>query len=232
MAKKTNPLIWIGLAVVALFVFGIIALPGTEMAFQRSQATLDKPLFEMKFLSPPTKAVAGQDLSYEVEVKNVGASGELFVDSGLYPQKQIEGWYGKGINLLFALQTSVEDVKTCQPETFVDSKRVTLANGAMTTVKFTIQAPSAGTYYLNVGSFERCWEKDGDEGYRTGRVSKSPVVVSAAVTPPIEPPIITPPEEKFDLAEWWNGLGVLRWIIVVFIGVLLIAMLFPQQKNE
>lgn len=256
---KTNTALWVGIAIAALFVFGIVSIP--EMAlFKHETATTTKPLFDLKFLSPPTKAVASADLSWQVEVKNIGAAGTLFVDSGLYSAKQLEGFYGSPVNTLFALQTNVEDVKTCQPETFVDNKQVTLAAGAVTTVTFHITAPKEGTYYINAGSFERCWEKQGDEGYRTGRISRDPVIVSTkkivtgddctsdATTKCSDgTTVITAQcvggklastgnwcseEKPFNVKEWWDSLGIIKWIAIVFIGVLLIAVLFPQQKTE
>lgn len=228
MAQK-NTWIIIAAIVAAIVLFGSKQV--SEMSlFESPQASSSKPLFDVRFLSPPTMAIEGKDVSYNVEVRNVGAAGTLYVDSGLYPQSQIESWYGRKINLLFALQTKVEGARPCVPgETFVDRKQVTLDSGASTTVTFNVVAPKKGTYYLHAGSFEKCWERAGDEGYRTGRVSQTPVIVSkmsaATVTDEDE-------EERFDFAKWWENLGAIKWVIVGFIAVLLFATLFPQKAGE
>ncbi len=127
----------------------------------------DKPNFQLEFVSVPAEASAGDTISVSVKITNLGASGSMRVETGLYYDKTLDDWFKD--SGLFAI-SSANLVENCEPlEKNIQTKQITLSSGASGTEIFRFKIPETicsltgsliKTSKLDIysGAMEKCYK--------------------------------------------------------------------------
>lgn len=94
-----------------------------------------------------------------VEVQNLGSTGTMKVECGIYRKETINKWYGSNV---FSV---VSDVENCiENQKNVDTKNIELSSGDSKVVSFSMSVPkvvgffeSTNEYAIHCQAFKNCW---------------------------------------------------------------------------
>jgi hypothetical protein len=233
------------LKVLGLFLIGVALLLGLMYVNDSGRAlpvfdgdtTQD---FELSMVRYNKEVVAGSFLDARLEIHNLGETGSMFVECGVYDRNTDSGsWVPRSAQV-----TMLDEENNCQPgEVFVNTAQVYLKKGEKTSVDFKMKVPvSYGSdVALYCNAFERCWSESTPNTHQSSKllyeISVLPASGNGASDDAVDDEVIIVDENNLSgtntkLKLWMRENSILFIAVVLLLMIIGAAFVYATPKNK
>lgn len=173
------------LKILGLFLIGVALLLGLVYINDSSRSALvfDQETtqdFQLEMIRFDDEVVKGGLLDARLEIQNLGETGSMFVECGVFDRNKVSGsWVPRSAQI-----TMLDAENNCQTsDAFVNTAQVFLKKNERVAVNFKMQVPVDYTddVVLFCSAFERCWSETQINTYQSSKLSREITVLPAAV---------------------------------------------------
>lgn len=242
------------LKVLGLFLVGLGLLLGLMYVNDsgRSYPIFDGDVtqdFKLSMVRYDKEVVRGGILDARLEVHNVGETGSMFVECGVYDrQKESGSWVPRAAQV-----TMLDEENNCQPgEVFVNTAQVYLKKNEKTSVNFKMRVPVdyGDDVALYCNAFERCWSPSAPNTYQTSSLLQAITVLPSSSNGAddgggvveeniVDDEVVIIDEDNLSgtntaLKVWMRENSMLFIAIVILLMIIGAALVYsePKKKNE